>query len=347
MLENIFVNIANWLRDLLASFSLPAFAVDFVLLIVKLVAILVFVLLNVMWLVYMERKVSAAFQCRIGPNRNGPFGLFQILYDVAKLISKEVILPAHADKKLYLLGPLLVFIPPMAVFAIVPMGKGMASVDLNLGLYYFVAIASINTVVLWMAGWASNNKYSLLGGMRAVAQMVSYEIPLLLSLVGIIILTGTLNMNTIVESQKGLWLIFMQPLAFVIYFIAAMAESNRAPFDIVEGESEIISGPYTEYSGMGFAFFFLAEYANLLVMAIMTTTLFLGGWLAPFGWTFLPSWVWFMLKVYFVIWVTMWIRWTFPRMRVDHLMAFAWKFLVPLAILNILLTGLAKYFFGI
>lgn len=345
MLENFWVNIATWFRNLLAPL-MSDFGVDVILNVIKLVAILVFVLLNVMWLVYMERKVSAAIQCRIGPNRNGPYGLFQILNDVAKLISKETIFPAHADKVLYILAPLLVFIPPMAAFAVLPMGQGMAPINLNMGLYYLVAITSINTLVLWMAGWASNNKYSLLGGMRAVAQMVSYDIPLLLSLVGIIILTGSLDLNTIVSSQQGLWMIFTQPLAFFIYFIAAMSEANRAPFDIVEGESEIISGPYTEYSGMGFAFFFLAEYANLLVMAIMTTTLFLGGWLAPFGWTFLPSWIWFMLKIYLVIFVVMWIRWTFPRLRVDHLMAFSWKFLVPLAIANILVTGLVKYFIG-
>jgi NADH-quinone oxidoreductase subunit H len=347
LFETIFVDAANWLRNLLISINLSPFVVEVFLHVVKMVVILVFVLLNVMWLVYMERKVSARFQCRVGPDRNGPYGLAQIFNDVAKLISKEMILPTHVNKKMYLLAPILIFAPPMAILAVTPMGEGMAAVDLNLGLYYFVAIAGINTVVVWMAGWSSNNKYSLVGGMRAVAQMVSYEIPLLLALVGVIVLTGTLNLNGIVDAQKSAWLIFTQPLAFFIYFIAAMAEANRAPFDLVEGESEIISGPYTEYSGMGFAFFFLAEYANLLVMAIMTTTLFLGGWLAPFGWTFIPSWLWFIIKVYFVIWVVMWMRWTFPRIRIDHLMNLAWKFLVPLAIANIFVTGLAKYFIGI
>lgn len=345
MLENIFVNSIDLLRKLLTTVNLPVLAVDFVAILVKLVAVIIFILVNALWLVYMERKVSAFIQGRIGPNRVGPLGLLQTSMDVLKLMSKEIIIPACADKKLFLLAPLLIFVPPLAVFAVVPFGQGMAAVNLNIGVYYFVAISSLSTVIIWMAGWSSNNKYALLGSMRVVAQMVSYEMPMILSMVGVIILTGTLNMNGIIQAQEKVWFIFLQPLAAMIYFISALAETNRTPFDLVEGESEIISGPFTEYSGMGFAFFFLAEYANVLLVSVMSTTLFFGGWLAPFGWTFIPSWIWFLIKVYVMVFIFMWIRWTFPRIRVDQLMGFAWKVLVPLSIANIFLTGLGKYLF--
>lgn len=345
MLENIFVNSMDLLRRLLTAVYLPVLAVDFVSLLVKLVAVIIFILVNALWLVYMERKVSAFIQGRVGPNRVGPLGLLQTTMDVLKLMSKEIIIPACADKKLFLLAPLLIFVPPLAVFAIVPFGQGMAAIDLNIGVYYFVAMSSLSTVIIWMAGWSSNNKYALLGSMRVVAQMVSYEMPLILSMVGVIILTGTLNMNGIIQAQEKVWFIFLQPVAALIYLISALAETNRTPFDLVEGESEIISGPFTEYSGMGFAFFFLAEYANVLLVSVMSTTLFFGGWLAPFGWTFIPSWIWFLIKVYVMVFIFMWIRWTFPRIRVDQLMGFAWKALVPLSIANIFLTGVGKYLF--
>lgn len=345
MLENIFVNSIDLLRRLLTAVNLPVLAVDFISLLVKLVAVIIFILVNALWLVYMERKVSAFIQGRVGPNRVGPLGLLQTTMDVLKLMSKEIIIPACADKKLFLLAPILIFVPPLAVFAIVPFGQGMAAIDLNIGVYYFVAMSSLSTVIIWMAGWSSNNKYALLGSMRVVAQMVSYEMPLILSMVGVIILTGTLNMNGIIQAQEKVWFIFLQPVAALIYLISALAETNRTPFDLVEGESEIISGPFTEYSGMGFAFFFLAEYANVLLVSVMSTTLFFGGWLAPFGWTFIPSWIWFLIKVYVMVFIFMWIRWTFPRIRVDQLMGFAWKVLVPLSIANIFLTGVGKYLF--
>lgn len=343
--ENLFVNAAGWLKRLLAAVDLPVLAVDFLVILVKLVAVIGFILINALWLVYMERKVSAFIQGRIGPNRVGPLGLLQSVADVLKLMSKEIIIPRWSDKKLFLLAPILIFVPPLAIFAIVPFGQGMAAIDLNIGVYYFVAMSSLSTVIIWMAGWSSNNKYSLLGSMRVVAQMVSYEMPLILSIVGVIILTGTLNMNEIIQSQEKVWFVFLQPVAALIYFIAALAETNRTPFDLVEGESEIISGPFTEYSGMGFAFFFLAEYANVLLVSVMATTLFFGGWLAPFGLTFIPSWIWFLIKVYVMVFIFMWVRWTFPRIRVDQLMGFAWKVLVPLSIANIFATGLGKYLF--
>ncbi|SHF32227.1 NADH-quinone oxidoreductase subunit NuoH [Desulforamulus putei] len=344
-MENLFVNMASGMRSLLASAGLPDTATDFILMFLKLGAILVYILISALWLVYMERKVSAYMQCRIGPNRVGPLGLLQTTADIGKLISKEIIIPRCADKKLFLLGPILIFMPPLAVFAVAPFGKDMVAIDMNIGVYYFLAVASLSTVIVWMSGWASNNKYSLIGGMRVVAQMVSYEMPLILSIVGVIILTGTLNMSEIIRAQENVWFIFLQPLGFLIYLIAGVAETNRAPFDLVEGESEIICGPFTEYSGMGFAMFFLAEYANVVLVSVMATTLFLGGWHAPFGLTFIPSWIWFLLKVYVMIFLFMWFRWTYPRVRVDQLMEFGWKVLVPLSIANIFVTGIGKYLY--
>lgn len=344
-MENIFVSIASGIRALLESAGLPEVAADFLVMFLKLGGILVYILISALWLVYMERKVSAYMQCRIGPNRVGPMGLLQTTADIGKLISKEIIIPKCADKKLFLLAPALIFMPPLAVFAVAPFGKGMVALDLNIGVYYFLAVASLSSVIFWMAGWSSNNKYSLIGGMRVVAQMVSYEMPLILSIVGVIILTGTLNMSEIIGAQENVWFIFLQPIGFLIYLIAGVAETNRAPFDLVEGESEIIAGPFTEYSGMGFAMFFLAEYANVVLVSVMATTLFLGGWHAPFGLTLIPSWIWFLLKVYVMIFLFMWFRWTYPRVRVDQLMEFGWKVLVPLSIANIFVTGIGKYLY--
>lgn len=346
-MENFFVGISSGVRSWLESAGLPVVATDITLLFLKLGAILVYILVSALWLVYMERKVCAYMQCRIGPNRVGPKGLFQSIADIGKLISKEIIIPKNADKKLFLLGPLLIFMPPLAVFAVVPFGQGLVALDLNIGVYYFLAMASLSTVIIWMSGWASNNKYSMIGGMRVVAQMVSYEMPLILSILGVIMLTGTLNMSEIVQAQENTWFIFLQPLAFIIYLIAAVAETNRTPFDLVEGESEIICGPFTEYSGMSFAMFFLAEYANVVLVSVMATTLFLGGWYAPFGLPFIPSWIWFLLKVYVMIFIFMWFRWTYPRIRVDQLMGFGWKVLVPLSLANIFLTGIGKYIYDI
>lgn len=344
-MENLFTNIAGWLRAMLENAGLPPVIADGALILVKLVAILLFIVVNALWLVYMERKVAAYIQCRPGPNRVGPKGLLQTTADIGKLMSKEVIIPKNVDKKLFFLAPILVFTPPLMVFLVVPFGDNMAVVDMNIGVFYFFAVASLSTIIFWMAGWASNNKYSLLGGMRVVAQMVSYEIPLLLSILGVIMIAGSLNMSEIIRSQENVWFIFTQPVAFLIYFIAAVAECNRAPFDLMESESELVAGPLTEYSGMAFALFFLAEYANVVLIAFMAATLFLGGWLAPFGWTFLPGWLWMFLKVYLVIFVVMWIRWTYPRIRVDHLMNLGWKVLIPLSLANIFITGLASKIF--
>ncbi|MEG6616789.1 NADH-quinone oxidoreductase subunit NuoH [Peptococcaceae bacterium 1198_IL3148] len=339
-MENLFVDIAGSLRATLENVGLSSFLTDTAMVLIKVVAILVFILLNAIWLIYMERKVCGYIQCRPGPNRVGPKGLFQSLADALKLFGKEIITPSEVDKTLYILAPILIFAPPLLIFAVIPFGEGMAAIDMNIGVFYALAVTSLATVIFWMAGWSSNNKYSLLGGMRVVAQMVSYELPLVLSLLGVVMITGTLNMSEIVRSQQHIWFIFTQPLAFLIYFIAALSESNRAPFDLIEGEQEIIAGPFTEYSGMAFAMFYLTEYANVLLISFMCAILFLGGWLAPFGWTFIPGWLWLFIKVYLMIFIIMWIRWTFPRIRVDQLMGFGWKVLLPLSLANIFVTGL-------
>ncbi|WP_028307355.1 NADH-quinone oxidoreductase subunit NuoH [Desulfitibacter alkalitolerans] len=334
-MENIFVNLATIIRDFLAGLGLSPTAVDIVMVSIQAIAILVFLLLNVLYLVYLERKISAYIQQRLGPNRVGPRGFFQTTLDVIKLLGKEDIVPDCADKWLFRLAPIAIFIPTMMVFAVVPFGENMIAVDLNIGIFYFIAIASTTVMAFIMAGWGSNNKYSLLGGMRTVAQMISYEIPLVFSLLGVVMITGSLKMSEIVAAQQNAWFIVMQPLAFIIFFIAATAELNRAPFDLPEGEQEIVAGPYTEYSGMRFALFFLAEYANMVAMSVIIVTVFLGGWHGPF----LPSWLWVFIKMYLVITLFMWLRWTFPRIRVDHLMSFNWKVLLPLAIINIVITG--------
>jgi len=345
MLEKLFISIADSLRNTLESAGVPPLWTDVSLLVAKLVAILVFILLNALWLVYMERKVAAYMQARIGPNRVGPKGLLQTTADIGKLISKEIPIPQNADKVLFLLAPVLIFVPPLMIFAVIPFGKGMAALDMNIGLFYVFAVASLSTVIFWMGGWGSNSKYSLVGAMRVVAQMVSYEFPMILSILGVIMLVGSMNLSEIVSAQQNMWFIVTQPIAFLIYFIAAVAECNRTPFDLVEGESEIVNGPYTEYGGMGFAMFFLAEYANIMIISAMATILFLGGWLAPFGLTFIPSWLWFFLKMYVLVFVVMWFRWTYPRIRVDQLMGFGWKVLVPLSLANIFVTGIGMYIY--
>ncbi len=345
MLENLFVGIAEWLRSLLNGLGTPPEINEAVVMLVKLLAILVFILVNALWLVYMERKVAAYMQARIGPNRVGPKGLLQTTADIGKLISKEIVIPQKADIVVFLLAPVLVFVPTLMVFAVIPLGKNMAAIDMNIGVFYLLAIASLSTLFFWMGGWSSNSKYSLVGSMRVVAQMVSYELPLVLSILGVIMIVGSLKMSDIIAAQEHTWFIFTQPIAFLIYFIAAVAETNRCPFDLVEGESEIICGPYTEYSGMGFAMFFLAEYANIMVICAMATILFLGGWHAPFGLTFIPSWIWFFLKMYVLIFLVMQFRWTYPRIRIDQLMGFGWKVLVPLSLANIFVTGIGMYIY--
>jgi NADH-quinone oxidoreductase subunit H len=345
MVENIFVNIAGWIRDAFAGMGMPDVYNDTILMVVKMLAILVFILLNGLWLVYMDRRLAGFIQSRRGPNRVGPHGLLQSVADMGKLLGKEIFIPKSVDKIVYMIMPVLIFVPPFMIYAVLPFGENMTAINMNIGVFYLFAVASLTTIVLWAAGWSSNNKYSLIGGMRAVAQMVSYELPMILALLGVIMITGTLNMSSIVDAQKNIWFLFTQPIAFLVFLIAGIAETNKTPFCLVEGESEIIAGPFTEYSGLAHGLFPLSEYISMMVVSSMCTVMFLGGWLAPFGWTFIPSWLWFFLKMYVMIFILMWIRWTYPRIRIDHLMGFGWKVLVPLALANIFVTGVGMYIF--
>jgi NADH-quinone oxidoreductase subunit H len=298
------------------------------------VIILVFILISVLMFIWFERRAMAVMQARLGPNRAGPFGLFQSAADALKVMIKEDIVPSRADKVIHWLAPVIAFVPVMMVFAVVPFQGGALLADINVGILYIVAISSVTVLGIFMAGWASNNKYSLLGAMRQIAAVVSYEIPVVLSLVGIIILTGSLSLQQIVMAQDVPF-ILVQPLGFLLFFTGALAEINRAPFDLMEADSELVAGYFIEYSGMKFGLFFLAEYGEALVVSALVTTLFLGGWRGPL----LPDWLWFLVKVGAVFFFIVWIRTTVPRVRIDQLMALAWKFLFPLALINLLVTA--------
>lgn len=337
---NIFMSLANWIREWLAGLGASPQVVEVLMAVVGIVGALVFILLNALLLVYGERKVSAFIQQRYGPNRLGPKGVFQSIADVLKLLTKEDIIPNAVDKPIFKMAAVLVFVPAVMLYAVIPFGQGMIAVDLNIGLLYFLAVGSTATLPFLMAGWGSNNKYALLGSMRTIAQMISYEIPLGLSLLGVVMLTGSLKMSEIVEAQQHMWFIVPQFLAFIIYFIAGTAELNRGPFDLPEGEQELVAGVFTEYSGMRWALFFLAEYANLVAVSAIAATVFLGGWQPLFGLTFIPDYIWFVAKVYFMILLFMWIRWTLPRVRMDQLMGFGWKVLLPLSLVNLFITGI-------
>ncbi len=309
--------------------------------------------------VYIERKVSAFMQDRIGPMGQGAglhagkWGLLQTVADSLKLLLKEDIIPKAADRKLFILAPYVIFIAAFIAIAALPFNQVLIAVNLNIGVFYILAVSSLGIIGLILAGWASDNKWSLYGGMRSAAQIISYEIPAALSIVSVIMLTGTLSMQGIIQSQSGTilgfipnWTIFNNPfsfIAFFVFFIAGVAETNRTPFDIPEAESELVAGFHTEYSGMRWAFFFLSEYANMFVVCGVTTTAFLGGWLSPIsGVMDSPTWglFWFMSKIGVLIFIMMWFRWTFPRLRVDQLMNVSWKYLLPIALFNIFGVGL-------
>lgn len=315
---------------------------DLTMTIIGLIAVIVIIVLAALVLILVERKIAGWASLRPGPNRLGPRGWFQTIADALKLIGKEDITPAGADRFLFKVAPMIVFALPLMTLAVIPYGKGMAPIDLDLGVIYFLAMSSISTIAFLIAGWASNNKFSLIGGLRAVAQMISYEIPLIFSLLGVVMITQSFNLSNIVESQSYVPFIFLQPLAFVIYVIASIAEVNRAPFDLVEADQEILAGPMTEYTGLRWGLFFLGEYGNMTAVCALATTMFLGGWQGP---AFLPGWVWFWLKTGVLIFFMMWVRWTFPRIKIDQLMHFAWKVLLPLSLLNIVLTGLGIYIY--
>jgi len=318
---------------------------DLTVIIVGLVAVLALVQVNALFLVWLERKVAAHIQLRIGPKEVGPFGILQTIVDGVKLLSKELITPRHVDKKLFMLAPVAVFLPVLVSFVVIPFSEKLQIRDLNVGLLVIFAFSTFNVLAILVGGWASNNKYSLLGAVRSVAQNVAYEIPLLLTVLSALLWSNSLQMSKIVESQSTVWNAFWMPVAALIYLICATAETNRAPFDLPEAESELVAGFHTEYGGMRFALFFLAEYSNMLIVATVATTLFFGGWKPlPFlGFLPVPGLIWFFAKTYVLIFVVIWVRWTFPRLRFDQLMNFCWKIMIPVALLHLIVyAGIIK-----
>ncbi len=295
---------------------------------------------NALVMGYLERKIAARIQRRPGPMEVGPHGIYQLAVDGIKIIGKQLIIPKEADGLLYRIAPVLSFAPVVLPFIVIPFSKSLQARDFSLGLLFIVTIASINVLTIVIAGWGSNNKYSLFGAMRSVAQNISFEVPVLLSILCIALITGTYSMQGIVEAQDRVWFILIQPLAFIIYFIAGLAETNRNPFDLPEAESELTAGFHTEYSGFGFSLFMIGEYANMFLVCSIATVLFLGGWRGiPLPFFEYTGAIWFLAKVYFLMLVMVWIRWTFPRVRFDQLLNFCWKYLIPFSLVNLLLTA--------
>jgi NADH-quinone oxidoreductase subunit H len=316
----------------------------FVLMVAKIVVVFGLMLLSVSYLTWLERKVIGDIQVRLGPMRVGPHGLLQPIADGLKLLFKEEIVPQAADRTLYLLAPAIALIPAFISFAVIPFGDriqlfgqsiDLVIADVNIGLLYVFGVASLGIYGIVLGGWASNNKYALLGGLRASAQMISYELSLSLSVVGVVMLSQSLSLVQIVDTQASVWFIVLQPIGFLIFLICAVAEINRAPFDLPEAETELVAGFHVEYSSMKFAMYFMAEYANMITVSAMATTLFLGGWRGPW----LPPVVWFLIKLYLFIFLFIWLRATLPRFRYDQLMRFGWKVLLPIALVNIMVTA--------
>jgi NADH-quinone oxidoreductase subunit H len=316
----------------------------FILLLIKLIIVLVVLLVSAGWLVWAERKLLGRLQVRFGPNRAGKFGFFQPVADIVKLLTKEDTMPGEADTSIFLYAPAVVAITTLLLFAVIPFGEGftllgrpvpMIITDLNIGILYVLALLSLGVYGVALGGWASNSKYSLLGGMRGAAQMISYELPLALSLVPVVMLAGSFSLVDIVNAQARYPFILVQPVSFVLFFISAAAEIKRIPYDLPEAENELIAGFHTEYSGMRFGLYFLGEYISLVVLGSLMAVFFWGGWRGPF----LPPLVWFIIKVWIVVFFMIWMRGTLPRMRYDQLMQLGWKVLIPIALVNIIATG--------
>jgi NADH-quinone oxidoreductase subunit H len=346
-----FTSFNQWVDQALRE-ALPAFwAVLVEMTIIGLLFLLFYALVGLI-LVYAERKVCAFMQNRVGPNRVGPFGIFQTIADFIKLLMKELVYIKDSDKLLFNIAPFIVIIASFMAIAAVPFAKGLHAIDFDIGILYVIAVSALGVVGVLLAGWSSNNKYSLIGAMRSGAQIISYELSVGLSLLTIIILAGTMQFSQIVEMQSGSWFIFKGHIpafiAFVIFLIASTAETNRGPFDLAEAESELTAGFHTEYSGIKFAFFFLAEYMNMFIVASIAATVFLGGWM-PFhigglgGFNhvmdFIPPFIWYIGKTAFVIFLMMWFKWTFPRLRIDQLLTLEWKYLLPINLVNILVMA--------
>ncbi len=350
--------VTKWFDELLRStLGLGDFWATLIECVIIGVAILLSYAVFAIILIYMERKVCAWFQCRLGPNRVGKWGLLQVFADVFKMLQKEIFFVDKADKLLYLVAPFLVLIASVGTYSFLPWNKGMQILDFNVGVFLLTAISSIGVVGIFLAGWGSNNKYGVVSAMRGAVQMISYEMSLCLCLITAVALTGTMQVSGIVESQSNAWLIFKGHIpaiiAFVIFIIAGNAEANRGPFDLAEAESELTAGYHTEYSGMGFGFFYLAEYLNMFVIAGVAATVFLGGWmplhvagLDGFNQVmdYIPGFVWFLGKVFLLVWVLLWIRWTFPRLRIDQILKLEWKYLMPLSLINLILMTVVVAF---
>jgi NADH-quinone oxidoreductase subunit H len=305
-------------------------------------AVIVPVLIAVAYLTYFERKVLAFSQLRKGPNVVGPFGLLQPFADGLKLLLKETVVPSGANRLVFIAAPVVTFTLALVAWAVIPFDAGVVVANINVGILYLFAISSLGVYGIILAGWASNSRYAFLGALRSAAQMVSYEVAIGFVLVTVLLCAGSLNLGRIVEAQRHVWFVVpLLPMA-VIFFISGLAETNRAPFDIVEGESELVAGYFVEYSAMAFALFYLGEYANMILISAMTSVLFLGGWLAPFGvppFTWVPGWIWFFAKIAFCLFVFLWVRATFPRFRYDQLMRLGWKVFLPVSLAYLVLTG--------
>jgi len=346
-----FTSFTQWIDKALYAWLPPFWALIVEMTIIGLVFLLAYALIGLI-LVYAERKVCAFMQNRVGPNRVGPYGIFQTIADFIKLLMKELVYIKNSDKLLFNVAPFIVIIASFMAIAAIPFAKGLHAIDFDIGIMYVVAVSSLGVVGVLLAGWSSNNKYSLIGAMRSGAQIISYELSVGLALMTINVLAGTMQFSQVVEMQSTGWFIFKGHIpafiAFVLFLIASTAETNRGPFDLAEAESELTAGFHTEYSGIKFAFFFLAEYMNMFIVASIAATVFLGGWM-PFhigGWEgfnhvmdFIPPIIWYIGKTAFVIWLMMWFKWTFPRLRIDQLLTLEWKYLLPISLVNILIMA--------
>lgn len=348
--------VTHWIDTLLRQW-LPewgALLIEFVL--VGVVLLLLYAVIALV-LIYAERKVCAFFQCRLGPNRVGPYGIFQSVADMLKILIKELLEIKHIDRFLFNLAPFLVILSSMLAFGCMPFGKGLIAIDFNIGVFFIMAVSSIGVLGILLAGWSSNNKFTLIGAMRSGAQMISYELSIGLSMLTVVVFAGTMQTSGIIEAQNRGWFLFTGHIpmlvAFIIYLIAGTAETNRGPFDLPEAESELTAGYHTEYSGIHFGFYYLAEYLNMFIVSGIASLLFLGGWM-PFhigGWDafnqvmdYIPSVIWFFGKTAVVMFIIMWFKWTFPRLRIDQLLHLEWKYLVPIGLINLLVMTLVVVF---
>ena len=351
-----FSTITNWIDELLRSCMAPWAVVLVEGLIIGVLLLLLYALIALA-LIYAERKICAFFQCRYGPNRVGPLGLMQPVADMFKMLIKEIITIKDSDKFLYGLAPFLVIVSSMLTFGCMPFGRGLLTLDFNIGVFFIMAVSSIGVLGILLAGWSSNNKFTLIGAMRSGAQMISYELSIGLSILSVVVYAGTMQTSQIIAAQENSWFLFSghipMMIAFIIYLIAGTAETNRGPFDLPEAESELTAGYHTEYSGMHFGFYYLAEYLNMFIVSGIASLLFLGGWMPLHiaGWEsfnaimdYIPSVLWFFMKTAVIMFIIMWFKWTFPRLRIDQLIKFEWKYLLPIGLFNLLLVTLMVVF---